>query len=216
MNRKSQIANRKFFRRDDVDRHHSSLITHHPQAGFGLLEVVLSAGILATVVGASVGLLNSSLHRAVLAGQRSQAMNLAQEGIELVRAMRDTTYVDQVANEWTAFFPPANDDNPYSLVYHCEPDVSCSWLLAQDAGQSVIGRTEITAGTETITLGGQAFARSIFVTVPSDYADQSGLSSQGVTEADVIRKVRVVVSWGTGPGESVESIVYLTNWRQGV
>lgn len=185
-------------------------------AGFGLLEVVLSAGILATVVGASVGLLNASLHRAGLAGERSQAMNLAQEGIELVRALRDTSYVDKVSNEWTAFFPPSNDSGSYGLVFNCGTDQSCSWTLAKDAVQSALTGTQIEAGKETIVLDGVSFVRTITVTVPDNYVDQAGLGSLGLTETEVIRKVTVDVIWGSGPGQSVQSIVYLTNWRQGV
>jgi Tfp pilus assembly protein PilV len=61
--------------------------------GFGLLEVVFSTAIFIVVVGSLVGLSRLSLRNAVLSTHRSQAINLAQDGLEIVRQMRDTAWI---------------------------------------------------------------------------------------------------------------------------
>lgn len=189
--------------------YHFSPITRR-QAGFGLLEVVLSAGILATVLGASVSLMNSSLRRATLSAERTTAMNLAQEGVELVRAARDTALIDQVSNNWNTLFDPMNgtgaESDVYGLVYASSTSGG-TWKLAKTG-------TSITNGVETIALGGASFERTIAVTSPGiDYAKVAGFDA-AITEKDVIRKVTVTVRWGSKTAkESVTSIIYLTNWQ---
>ncbi|MBI4032338.1 hypothetical protein HY374_01390 [Candidatus Berkelbacteria bacterium] len=174
-------------------------------AGFGLLEVVISAGILATVVTASVGLMNQSLKRAVLASERTTAMNLASEALEQVRMLRDSTYVDQKivngqVNQW--FDWTATGDPAATTTYHVD-----------------LTQRMLVPGEETITLDGRAYVRKITVTLPDEsddtsYAQTAGLT--GVTDTAVIRKVTATVTWGDGPAQSVESITYLTDWRSGV
>lgn len=63
------------------------------RAGFGLLEVIFSTAIFIVVVGSLVSLSRLSLRNAVLSTHRSQAFNLAQDGLEIVRQMRDTTWI---------------------------------------------------------------------------------------------------------------------------
>ncbi|MBI4185438.1 hypothetical protein HY524_00095 [Candidatus Berkelbacteria bacterium] len=197
-------------------------------AGFGLLEVVLSAGILALVTGASVGLMNGSLRRATLASDRTTAMNLAVEAVEAVRDARDTTAIDATANAWTAYFPnqlstsegtPTNPTpgDSYGLVYTSTGSGNwCVWKLVKTVASPCLP-TAINNGIETISLGGQQYTREIYLTTPAplDYPAVAGLT--GVTEADVIVKVTVIVRWGNATAkEAVSSIVYLTDWRSGV
>lgn len=165
------------------------------QAGFGLIEVVVSAGILATVVAASVGLMNQSLKRAVLAGERTTAMGLASEGLEQVRMVRDSTYVDGQVNAWSDW--AASEVNQLA-AYHVD-----------------LTEQKLVAGPETLTLDGREYVRTIKISLPEEgYAVTAGLT--GVDDASVIRKVTVTVVWGPDVGQSLESITYLTDWRSGV
>lgn len=192
------------------------------QFGFGLLEVVISAGILATVIGASVGLMNSSLHRASLASDRATAMNLAQEAVELVRAARDTTYRDGLSNGWTAPFAQisttvgtiATPGDSVALVYTTGTDGSCCyWQTAKTAPSGSTSGSTVNNGIETISLGGQSYQREIYSSLPGiNYAGVAGLPA-AVSEGDVIRKVTVIVRWGSSVTQAVSSIVYLTNLR---
>lgn len=203
------------------------------QAGFGLLEVVISAGILATVIGASVGLMNSSLHRASLAADRATAMNLAQEAVELVRAARDTTYRDGLSNDWTAPFAQisttvgtiATAGDSVALVYTTGTDGSCCyWQTAKTAPSGSTSSSTVNSGVETISLGGQSYQREVYISLPGieypkvaciEYPDNPAVicGPTTLTESDVIRKVTVIVRWGSSITQAVSSIVYLTNLR---
>jgi Tfp pilus assembly protein PilV len=62
--------------------------------GFGILEVLLAGVIIITMLGALVILGRTVLNNIALANQRMQATFLAQQGIETVRQIRDTNYID--------------------------------------------------------------------------------------------------------------------------
>lgn len=81
-----------------------------PQRGFGLIEVLLSTAIFIVVVGSLVALSRMAIRNAILATHRTQAFNLAQDGIETVRQMRDTNWLDETVK--------VNDQNqPYGEEY---------------------------------------------------------------------------------------------------
>jgi type II secretory pathway pseudopilin PulG len=60
------------------------------QKSFGLIEVVVSVGIIALVLGALIGLASTSVKTSVSAENRLKAAYLAREGVELARQVRDT------------------------------------------------------------------------------------------------------------------------------
>ena len=69
---------------------------------------MFAGAVFVVVVGGMVTLGRLALRNAVLSTQRTQAMNLAQEGIETVRQMRDTAWVDGILNpdaakDWLAY-----------------------------------------------------------------------------------------------------------------
>lgn len=86
--------------------------------GFGLLEVVLSTAIFIVVVGSLVALSRLSIRNAALAAHRAQAVNLAQDGLETVRQMRDTAWYlrgtaqsrGDETTDWLTY-PDCNDGN---------------------------------------------------------------------------------------------------------
>ncbi len=201
---------------------HQSKTIRIVEDGFGLLEVVISAGILASVIGASVGLLSTSLRRATLASSRATAMNLAQETIELVRAARDTTYRDGLSNQWNAPFVQlstaegtlAKPGDSFALVYAQGSDGSCCYFKATQTDSAGLPEgSTISHGVETLTVDGQPYQRELYVSLPGiNYGAVAGLPA-GVAEADAIRKITVIVRWGSSVTEAVSSIEYLTDWR---
>ncbi|MBI2590021.1 hypothetical protein HYW32_03335 [Candidatus Berkelbacteria bacterium] len=193
--------------------------------GFGLLEVVLATGILALVVTGAVALLNGALRRANLSAERTTAMNLAQEGIELVRAARDITFIDDENNAWDANLPISTDEgtlqaagsDPYGIAYVLVPGSGglYAWQLRKNYPPTAFIGGGIANGIQTIPLNDIDYQREVYVTVPSlGYVTQAGLPN-GVTDDDIIRKIKVIVRWGDSAGQAVESITYLTNWRTG-
>lgn len=61
--------------------------------GQGLLEVVVAIGVLSTGVFSLLTLMTSALNTAIENQERVRAGNLAREGIEVVRAIRDSNWL---------------------------------------------------------------------------------------------------------------------------
>lgn len=86
------------------------LIIRINQEGFSLVEVILAGAVFILLVTALVGAYLYGQEATVLAGNRAQAVMLAQEGLEAVRNMRDFAFGDLVdgtyglsttGNEWS-------------------------------------------------------------------------------------------------------------------
>ena len=66
--------------------------------GFGLLEVLISTVIVIMMMSALVMIGKKSLSNTVYVQQRAQAIYLSQEGLEIIKQMRDTNWVDGKSN----------------------------------------------------------------------------------------------------------------------
>jgi prepilin-type N-terminal cleavage/methylation domain-containing protein len=88
--------------------------------GFGLLEVLISVSILTSVMAAAVYAGRISIRNNIIANQRSQAYNLVRQNLEVIRQMRDTTWVDGISNEWNSPFSSVSFDG--AKKYHLNFD----------------------------------------------------------------------------------------------
>ncbi|OGZ18668.1 MAG: hypothetical protein A2175_00015 [Candidatus Nealsonbacteria bacterium RBG_13_42_11] len=90
---------------------------------FTLLEVILAISVLTLAVGGSFGLLQQTLLAASLASSKLTATYLAQEGIEIVRNIRDNNWLLQEVDEsgnvsWKAgLIVESNPVNYYEAIY---------------------------------------------------------------------------------------------------
>jgi len=177
--------------------------------GFGLLEVLISAAIIAMIAGATVALATNAVRTSILSGDRGAALGLSQEGVELVRQMRDTTYVDGLVNRWNQ-----------------QPGVAESAAKLQDCTtpcqlQQVGSTWQLNPGTQTITLAtGQAtttFTRGITVTqIPWYTATSTGVPNNDLASGGqpLALQVTSTVTWQEqGRTISVDSSTFLTDWR---
>lgn len=71
-------------------RNREPLKNKQTAAGFSLLETLVAISILVTAIVASLSLASQSISSASLSKNQIIAFNLAQEGMELVRSIRDT------------------------------------------------------------------------------------------------------------------------------
>lgn len=75
------------------------------EKGFGLLEVLLAGLIIIMMLSALVVVARAAIESNIYVQQRFQATFLAQEGMERVRHIRDTSYVDgDYTSKWNTFF----------------------------------------------------------------------------------------------------------------
>lgn len=65
---------------------------------FTIVEVLIAGSLLVMVLAAAVALARVALQSSQINAERMQATNLAQEGIELVRGLRDKIYIDGKLN----------------------------------------------------------------------------------------------------------------------
>lgn len=77
--------------------------------GQSLIEVVIAVGAMSLLLVALLATISLSIRNSRLAKDRTQAVSLANEGVELMRAYRDY--------EFNAFFTEARIDN-YNLPYN--------------------------------------------------------------------------------------------------
>jgi len=84
---------------------------------FTIVEIMIAMSIFTLVIGGSIVLINQTLVMISLAHQRLIAYYLAQEGIELVRNIRDNNWIQQQTDasySWSFGFPIAAFNQNYS------------------------------------------------------------------------------------------------------
>lgn len=88
--------------------------------GFALMEVIVALFLITTGIIGSYVLINSSISSTTLASHRFTAAYLAQEGVELVRNIRDTNWLQ--GGVWDEGLLGCGDGNGDSIT--CTGDVS--------------------------------------------------------------------------------------------
>lgn len=91
------------------------------QSGQTLIEIVIAIGAVALVVTALVSAVSASLRFSESSRMRSRAVKLAQESMEITRALRDTT-------SWTSFSAYASGNGNWCL------DSTNTWSAADASG----------------------------------------------------------------------------------
>ncbi len=108
-------------------------------SGQTMLEAIIASGIIVTAVGAALTLVYSSIAAAKESESRLVATNLAREGVEVVRAIRDSNWLagddwddglegpsndysgilvfNASGKSWAVDFSPADIDDPETKVY---------------------------------------------------------------------------------------------------
>lgn len=81
------------------------------QKGITLIEVLIAAGVLALIMGSTVALGRSVTRNQIITQDRAQALALTVEAAEIIRNLRDSTYVDQTQNRFNEFLASANCAN---------------------------------------------------------------------------------------------------------
>jgi Tfp pilus assembly protein PilV len=153
--------------------------------GQGLIEVIVSLGLIVVGLVAILTMATFSIKAGTQSSDRIQAALLAQEGIERVKNIRDTNWIDDTSQNkvgWITNNFPENFLTSHSGSYQVA-------TYNDDAGWS------ITSGTEQIW---GMFTRTI--TFPDVIEDHITISS------------RVTWTDNSGMERSVEAIGYINNW----
>lgn len=153
-------------------------------SGFGLVEIIVGVAIISAVL-LGLAVVGQLAFRVVdEANRRLRAAFLTEEGIEVVRLVRDTS--------WTKFVTPVALDSDYSVTL-----ANGVWALAPGSAPAIDG----------------LFDRRVRLSAVCRDASANIVSCGGGAVADAgTRKVVVSVSW-TNRGRSATTAVstYLTN-----
>ena len=169
--------------------------------GFTLIEVLIASTIIAFAAGSVMMIGRSSIRNYDSGLERTQAYLLVQEGLEIVRSIRDNQSLDKRSNDWATFLP-----TPSSATYHPAWDASS-------------GRYRLLAGGEELqpdTRVNLRFTRSItFVsqpTLPALVGPDGTVLDRGIENNT--RRVVVEVQWNSnGVPTSVTGTTLLSNWQ---
>jgi Tfp pilus assembly protein PilV len=168
------------------------------QKGTLLIEILLAILIAAIVIGGVILLMTGSSQSGKISGTQSAAIALAQEGLEAMEAIRDTT------NGWHNIYLPPDGNGSVgnkgdSYLYYAHKNGS-AWELSTDVANRDIIINETT------------YSRTIYIYNVSRNAtgDREIVTSGGVDDPST-QKIKVKVSQNNSKDIIFEE--YLTRWK---
>lgn len=167
------------------------------QKGFGLAEVLLASGILILVVASIVSLSRFITRGYSLTQRRTTATYFAQEGLDAVRSIRDSYWIDE---------DPETDFSslPRSGTYRVGWSPSAGWILSPTTAP-----VEVSWNTDPAT--------GVRQTVHSRNIEISDVSNDPDIDDDLephMKRVIVTVDWFEGGRtNTVVTESFLTDWR---
>ena len=175
--------------------------------GFGLLEVLLSGVIIILILGALVTIGHAAVRNSEYVAERTQAIYLAQEGLETVRQIRDTNWIDQSnTTQWNSLTGsgPVNSNYCFSITS------ATRFLLV--SGTSITLANCKSASKQSLTIDQITYNRKIYIELnPANLLPATDSSD---TLRNNSMKVTSIVTWTfNGQSKSVEGSEILTNWR---
>lgn len=181
---------------------------HTQKQGFGLIEVLISATIIAIMLGAliSVGRMGLSSTQHLLA--RSQATFLAQEGLELARQTRDTAWTDGNGDTYWDGFGNNGSTSILNIINNNNGGSPVNgWFVFTDHYRWTW--QDGSAWEEPITVEGINFKRKIVFS----RVDTSLLPNGVAPDKNAVKAV-ATVCWDTcDAANSITSSELITNWR---
>ncbi len=197
---------------------------HKKTSGFTLIETLVAITLLSIAITGPFITAEKSIEAANIAKHKMTASFLAQEGIELVRTMRDNAYITgcfydggytACKNWWGGFTSNDYDGGKYNILQCETPGSSC----AVDASAVSVGGVGF--GTGSITACVSSSCGELYLTSDGRYTTDS----TGNTKTSFKRVVSVTnisnteisvtskVEWSThGKSYSVSAIDHLTSW----
>ncbi len=169
--------------------------------GFGLLEVLLAGLIIITMLGALVFVAKTAINNAAYTMERQNAIFLAQEGIEQVRQMRDTNYIDADSyTEWNML------TRNFSTNKYEAPDLNSKYYsyFGTTIGRLMLKQTSDIESIPDKTVGGVPYKRYFYFSKINDINTPAiGSVNDSLTMSDQILKVTVGVQWRAGEKEVI-------------
>lgn len=181
------------------------MIINKKAKGFGVIEVLVASTTIAVILSALVMAGNIALRNTIRLGQRIQATYLAQEGLEIVRQIRDTNWIDEDnSTDWNSFIW----DESGNLIKAEENYQGCV-IATGNRDQERFGLSCDSDRQDSIILNNTTFRRTVSIQEVGDslLPGEDGELQQSYNSL----KITVKVTWDQD-GEIILSQI-LTNWR---
>jgi len=184
--------------------------SNYRKKGFGILEVLLASMVIIIVMGGLVYLARNSIISMSYGAQHSQATFLAQEGIELVRQIRDTNYIDGDSNtKWdTLAFDSQDNSIPLDRINN--------YAIRYKSTSNKYELKNIDLNTDNILIEGTDFKRVINVRLLERDANKIFEGNEDLSDNAYV--VDCIVTWTSTRGGMAEVKIteMMTNSRQGL
>lgn len=184
--------------------------------GFGILEVLISSVIIMIILGALVFIGRSAMANSEYIQERAQAIYLAQEGLELVRQIRDTNWIDGTNTAWdsmkcnstiTGFEAnPIAAGNNYELAYISSIKRYCLNTPSE------LSEIDIAQGS---AISAVKYKRKIILERGDNLLPENPLDQSTKVYSNInAMKVTAEVTWlFNGAEKNITVSEMLTNWR---
>ncbi len=207
-------------------------------AAFTLIEVIIAGALAATTIGALFALVSMGTRLTVVGHDRLVASQLAREGLEAVRQIRDTNSIASVCtncSDWRSRILTIEEIRSFSTA--TQPAMALKKIIL-DNQQGFALETSNAACPEVVIFNNQEYCRRIFIESVKEGITIPNAQIMTPLEDAVIRqntlRVRSQISWlGNGrtqfraeadvrnhPGCEpsadewcIEQVTLLTNWR---
>ena len=194
--------------------------------GFGIVEVLIASSIIIMIVFALVAAGRSALRSAIYMHERAQATYIAAGGIEVLRQIRDSNWIDQYSQtSWSSFeLVPISTTPMREAKDYSSSGVSYGRLRFNNSSTKRfyldnISTTPLSgASSEVIQVEGMDFKRTVTIAkinpssplLPNDLAGENNISK----DINAI-KVTSTVTWqgNLNQQEQLSISEILTNWR---
>lgn len=185
-----------------------SIINKNFKKGFGIIEVLIASSIIAIILFALVATGRAALRNSTDMQERAQALFVAQEGMELVRQMRDTNWVDNKSTtQWKTMVSidgnvmnDVNDNVAYAIKY-LNTGTNGNYYLKPNSDKTL---------DQLVKVGNLETYRTVTINIGSGLGDLLPNVAGTSVLRDSAMKVTVNVSYGT---KSVQVSEIMTNWR---
>lgn len=168
------------------------------QKGMTFLELMVAMFILIVGIGGAMGLIHNTISAATMSRSRLKAVYLAQEGVELVRNIRDSNII--VGQNWLHNIPTL-----------CE---CCKISFDHSIGQ-LIGQCDGGVPQRLRDFNGFYTHSTDPAAQDTAFTRQIRLSTYHLGTDNEYLQVEVIVSWvHQGESSSVVVVSHLYNWRQ--
>ena len=188
------------------------MIKNTTKKAVSLIETLIAATIIVILLYALVAAGRGSLNRSSSLHESAQAMLLAQQGLEVVRQIRDTNWIDSTQQNWSDF--SYNNTDKWSDKSNSDLKVNFDSTI----NRFVLIPVPSLALTdwETITVDKLDYSRKVSYSFldSTKMPPNTNIGSGGdVLPGQNAVKVTVTVGWDNGTPQTTSISEVLTNWR---